>query len=417
MASNLVYQLANDPDSFSKGLAKSTRAMDSFGKKVEALSKLVVPIEKGISAVEKMDTKVSDALASVEDRFFSVTNRVHEFSGKLDSKLSPALERMAKYLPNQASWLKGLDGMIGAGNLKIIETLGSVESSFKSITGLANDHTSQIFSGLHSTFTEMHDIVTRKASKVEDVWNKIEGRQAGSGANSKEHSNHDSLEAKFEMENELHEQMLARREASEEKHQAYLDHIDRERLDKIDEFNEELVEKELEKNQVLSEQKESANDNELSMRSEALSALEILENSQSSRLQKAAKAAAIVNATIKTYEAANAARSAMSGVPIVGPALGIAAGAAAVAAGMSNINKIRGARERGGAVMGNSPYLVGERGPEIVVPNVTGSVISNNDLQGLGGDTVNVHISAVDAKGVQSLLLSNQDLIRGIMRA
>ena len=50
-----------------------------------------------------------------------------------------------------------------------------------------------------------------------------------------------------------------------------------------------------------------------------------------------------------------------------------------------------GFRAMGGPVSAGKAYVVGERGPEIVVPNTSGTVISNRDLQGGGGSvTVNV---------------------------
>ena len=52
------------------------------------------------------------------------------------------------------------------------------------------------------------------------------------------------------------------------------------------------------------------------------------------------KAAAIAETTINTYASATAAYKSLAGVPVVGPALGIAAAAAAVAAGIANVKKI-----------------------------------------------------------------------------
>lgn len=87
--------------------------------------------------------------------------------------------------------------------------------------------------------------------------------------------------------------------------------------------------------------------------------------------QKVAKGFAIAQATIKTYESATAAYSSLAGIPYVGPALGIAAAGAAVAAGLANVNKIRSTDYAGEyALGGNIPAgkygLVGEAGPELV---------------------------------------------------
>lgn len=60
---------------------------------------------------------------------------------------------------------------------------------------------------------------------------------------------------------------------------------------------------------------------------------------------KAGKVAATAQATIDTYKAANSAYASMAGIPIVGPALGAAAAAMAVASGIMNVKKIWSVKE------------------------------------------------------------------------
>lgn len=60
---------------------------------------------------------------------------------------------------------------------------------------------------------------------------------------------------------------------------------------------------------------------------------------------KAGKAMAVAQATIDTYKSAVSAYSAMSGIPVVGPALGAVAAGAAVAAGIANVKKITSTKE------------------------------------------------------------------------
>lgn len=83
------------------------------------------------------------------------------------------------------------------------------------------------------------------------------------------------------------------------------------------------------------------------------------------------KAAAIAETTINTYMAAQKAYSAMSGIPVVGPALGAVAAAAAVASGLMNVAKITSTDvkyEKGGLLKGKShseggiPFTVAGRG-------------------------------------------------------
>jgi tape measure domain-containing protein len=41
-------------------------------------------------------------------------------------------------------------------------------------------------------------------------------------------------------------------------------------------------------------------------------------------------------------------------------------------------------KARGGPVFSNQPYIVGERGPELFTPNISGSIVPNNQLMGTG---------------------------------
>jgi hypothetical protein len=77
----------------------------------------------------------------------------------------------------------------------------------------------------------------------------------------------------------------------------------------------------------------------------------------------------------------------------------------------------RGARAMGGNVGTGGAYLVGERGPELFVPNTAGTVVSNESMAGRMGDTnINFNISTVDAAGFDELLLSRKNLIVGTIQ-
>jgi hypothetical protein len=49
-----------------------------------------------------------------------------------------------------------------------------------------------------------------------------------------------------------------------------------------------------------------------------------------------------------------------------------------------------GARASGGPVSADTPYLVGERGAELFVPNTSGAIVPNSKLGGGGDVTVNL---------------------------
>ncbi len=72
------------------------------------------------------------------------------------------------------------------------------------------------------------------------------------------------------------------------------------------------------------------------------------------------------------------------------------------------------ARANGGPVNAGEPYMVGERGPELIVPRSSGVVIPNNQLGTNMGSTTNVtnnYINAIDAKSFENRLLESSNTI------
>jgi hypothetical protein len=133
---------------------------------------------------------------------------------------------------------------------------------------------------------------------------------------------------------------------------------------------------------------------------------------QNKKAFEAAKALNIANAIMNTYAGAT---KALATYPWP---FGLVAAAAAVASGMAQVAQIRSqsysGRALGGPVMGGTPYLVGESGPELFTPNTTGSITRNGDL---GGSTTNVNFTIVanDAQGFDDLLLQRRGLITQII--
>jgi hypothetical protein len=76
-----------------------------------------------------------------------------------------------------------------------------------------------------------------------------------------------------------------------------------------------------------------------------------------------------------------------------------------------------GGRATGGAVTQNTAYMVGERGPELFVPNTNGSIVPNNAL---GGGTINVTVNgAIDPESTarQIIQILNNSAYRGTLGA
>ena len=78
-----------------------------------------------------------------------------------------------------------------------------------------------------------------------------------------------------------------------------------------------------------------------------------------------------------------------------------------------------GAMANGGQVQGNTPYLIGERGPEMFVPQNAGKIVPNHALGG-GSSVVNnttavsYSIQAVDASSFRSLLARDPEFIHNV---
>lgn len=99
------------------------------------------------------------------------------------------------------------------------------------------------------------------------------------------------------------------------------------------------------------------------------------------------KAAAITQTIIETYKGATAAYASLSTIPIVGPALGVAAAAAVTAAGLANVGKIRSAREQGGQLSYGQVSTIAERGkPEVIMPAGASRVRTAEQMRQIMGD-------------------------------
>lgn len=126
-----------------------------------------------------------------------------------------------------------------------------------------------------------------------------------------------------------------------------------------------------------------------------------------------------------SYAAAMGAYKSLSSIPFIGPALGAAAAAGIIGAGVSYSAKSLSGRALGGQVRGGESYVVGERGPEVltmgsvggkIVPN---SAISNMPVSGTINNTANVtfSITANDTRGFDELLLKRRGMIASLVQS
>jgi hypothetical protein len=74
-----------------------------------------------------------------------------------------------------------------------------------------------------------------------------------------------------------------------------------------------------------------------------------------------------------------------------------------------------GGMASGGTVAQGKPYVVGERGPELFIPNTQGQISQN--ARGMGGKSVNVNfnINTIDSRGFEDALNENRGTITAII--
>ena len=75
---------------------------------------------------------------------------------------------------------------------------------------------------------------------------------------------------------------------------------------------------------------------------------------------------------------------------------------------------IPGFLAEGGQANANKPYIVGERGPELFVPNTSGTVVPNNQLNGGGATSVTYNINAVDAQSFKQMLAKDPTFLYAV---
>lgn len=77
------------------------------------------------------------------------------------------------------------------------------------------------------------------------------------------------------------------------------------------------------------------------------------------------------------------------------------------------VTKALAGRRTGGQVTGGTPYMVGEQGQEMFVPNQSGTIVPNDRLG--GGQTINVNIHANDTQGFDELLIKRRATIVNVI--
>ena len=140
----------------------------------------------------------------------------------------------------------------------------------------------------------------------------------------------------------------------------------KESRERIFQTTKEYIQKQIEEERKAAEQRrlieEQVKTAKLDIAKNTLSSLSSIIGEQTA----VGKAAAIAATTIDTYQSATAAYKAMAGIPVVGPALGAAAAAAAVISGIANVKRILSVSKDGS----NASTIVNTSSPTAATPNI-----------------------------------------------
>ena len=126
---------------------------------------------------------------------------------------------------------------------------------------------------------------------------------------------------------------------------------------------------------------------------------------------KIAKAIAVAEAVVNVYRGISAALALPFPFNLLAAAQTAAQGFAAIA--QIKASQYTGPRQMGGSVEPGQSYLVGERGPEMFVPNAGGQIVPNHSMG--RGVTVNFNIETIDATGFDELLIDRRSTIVGVI--
>ena len=124
---------------------------------------------------------------------------------------------------------------------------------------------------------------------------------------------------------------------------------------------------------------------------------------------RAYQAFQIAQATINTFRAVS---NALATFP---PPINAFVAGAELARGLATVAQIRSVappRQAGGRVNAGQPYMVGEAGREMFVPQSSGTIVPNNQL---AGTNVNITIMANDTEGFDDLLLRRRSTIVNVV--
>lgn len=373
-------------------------------------------------------TVFSEAMENTNKEIAKINQEIKEYE-RLRAAAPGMVQKEIEKLEKQKQLLEGRKKILMDGNDEYLKSQSAAEQELKANEEIVNKKRTTV-----ALAKEELDTVTKTREEEEKRVNMVLNnagvgpRQTTSGWNTDSYTSENPLGmAEIVSGAELNETERFLQEIEERK--AGLEDLYNKKLELLEQGNldeQTFADAKLELDRQMAEQT-AALEMQVSAKRQktmatTLNNLASLQSSSNKKMAAVGKTAAIAQATIDTYKSAVSAYSAMAGIPVVGPALAVAAAAAAIAAGLNNVAQISNVQlAEGGlvkAVTGGVPAVIGEGGSdEAVLPlddsqamRRIGGAIAEESGGAMGGVVVNINVQATG--GVEAILEQLTDAAR-----
>ncbi len=329
---------------------------------VQALTSVTALNEEGLRSYDKILLAVKEDTTSLTNAFDEqVSTSSKQFGIFLSQIKQIGIEFLKDGSPKVVEGMKRINAALGSFAQKIPQLKIGVKKFFidiKAIAKIFSESVKEIVSAPFN-FDTYKTIFTEYLTKLRSFWAAVADISKG-GLEKLKEFRRDVMQSEAEENLTLEQEILRiRKEANDQK--LLLDQQYQEQLDIIRE--EQLIKEEDHGNRVVENAQKTAEMlkqvNQQRMKDFTTFSNFIVQGtrSESKEIAAVAKAVAIYDIGVKTYQAAMGAYNAMVGIPYVGPVLGAAAAAVALAFGASQAQAVSAqqpAFEEGGIVPGTS---------------------------------------------------------------
>lgn len=420
-------------DLVSKAAAGQTSALTRYGIQIDKNTESGAKFDAVLAQInERFGATAQAAMGDSTTKLNALSQSWGDFKEQVGAGLNDGLVPAVDFLTKAVSWLNQAFKSLSAGwaiafdwlftalqgvkagfltlgeyainSLKpIVNVLGYIPGIGKEIKG--------VFDNASQSLAQMAESAREQTATMAHMSTPLSAILATEKAITEEQQNRLDLQA----------EEINSRVANEQAAQEQLTEAVREGVEERKQIIEEAQTQEAEQETNLSYLKRQLGINDRKEKKSTLENITGMLRTGSKEQMAVQKAQGMAQAAISTYQAANSAYAALAPIPIIGPALGAAAAAAAIAYGLNNVAQISGIKlAEGGlvkAVTGGVPAIIGEGGSdEAVLPlndsqamrRIGGAIAEESGS--IGGVVVNINVQATG--GVESILEQLTDAAR-----